>query len=211
MQQPPEQPPPPDEPSFEPPPFQQPPIQQPNYQQPPFQQSPYYQAPYMQPPMPYDPGLRSKAVRGNVLMFGLVGFALVVIGTFVASFLNSQVLIYCNCLGVPVLVGLLAGNAAINGRLAENSQQAAMQGASSAGFTAALFAGICGTCVLLSTIAIADSLDEAGGSLNDMFELADISAAMLVLVYLGVWIVGILLYMALGALGGITAGFLKKV
>jgi hypothetical protein len=166
----------------------------------------------MPPPMmPFDPGLRSKAIRGNILMFGLVGFALVVVGSFFASFLDSQPLLYCNCFGVPVLIGLLAGNAAINGRLAENSSQAAMQGASSAGFTAVLFAGICGTCLTLTTILAADSLDETGTSLNDMFEVADISAALLVLIFLGVWVVGILLYAALGALGGIIAGMLKRV
>jgi hypothetical protein len=63
----------------------------------------------------------------------------------------------------------------------------------------------------LTTILAADSLDETGTSLNDMFEVADISAALLVLIFLGVWVVGILLYAALGALGGIIAGMLKRV
>lgn len=202
----------------------------PPFEQPPYQQGPYYQQPYVQPHMmAYDSTLRAKAIRGNILMYGLIGFALAIFTFIISSVLSSSPIIatsgtvinsndYSNNgspltlilnMGTPIIIGFMAGLAAVNGKLATSSAQAAMHGAGAAAVTASIFAGLCGSCIIMSMLLLSDAASTQGQSTANIFDQLDVSASLIALICMGAIMVWILVYTALGALGGAVAGLIR--
>lgn len=163
--------------------------------------------PYLHPSMSEnDLALPSRAVQGTIVMYGLIGFGLAILVYFFSVafdvMFERQIAIMSNLI-TPIWIGFMAGSASINGRLATSSARSAIHGASAAVLTAILFLTIFGSCVLLLLIFTRVTDTYPGAELGEIVHTSDVPIAI------GVYILSIVVYAVLGALGGAVAGLVR--